>query len=113
MICKDLVDKMTHFLILRKYHTDDSELKIVKENMHNSKYDKFIIYESNSWGMYLFGYYRMLPKIEDIPNIMEMTHQMIKRHLNYRATADYFQDILYWYWPNIYRDWHEYVSMCL
>ena len=45
--------------------------------------------------MYLFGYDKMLPKTEDIPNIMEKAHQVIKRHLNYRATADYIQDILY------------------
>ena len=63
--------------------------------------------------MHLIGYYKMLPKTEDIPNIMERAHQVIKKHLNYRATADYIQDTLNWYWPNIYLDWQEYVSMCI
>ena len=54
---------------------------------------------------------KMLPKTEDIPNIMEKTHQVIKLHLYYRATAEYIQDILFWYRPNIYLDWQVYVFM--
>ena len=87
-------DKKTNFLILRNYYTNDSELKRVKENKYNSKYGKFVIYESNPGGMHLIGYYRMLPKTEDIPNIMKREYHMIKKHLNYRATADYIQDTL-------------------
>ena len=45
MIYEDPADKKTHFLVLRNYETDDSELKRVKENKYNSKYDKFVIYE--------------------------------------------------------------------
>ena len=48
IIYKDSLDKKTHFLTLRNYYTNDSELKRVKENKYNSKYDKFVIYESNS-----------------------------------------------------------------
>ena len=33
--------------------------------------------------MHLVGKYRMLPKTEDIPNIIERAHQMIKKYLNY------------------------------
>ena len=35
MIYEDSADKKIHFLILRNYYTDDSELKRVKENMDN------------------------------------------------------------------------------
>ena len=98
---------------MRNYYTNDSELKRVKENKYNSKYDKFVIYDSNSRGMHLIGYYRMLQKTEDIPNIMERSHQVIKKHLNYRVTTEYIQDTLNWYWSNIYLDWQEYVSMCI
>ena len=44
MIYDDPVDKETQFLTLMNYYTDDSELKRVKENKYNSKYDKFVIY---------------------------------------------------------------------
>ena len=33
----------------------------------------------------------MLPKSEVIPNIMKRAHQLIEKHLNYRATANYIQ----------------------
>ena len=33
----------------------------------------------------------MLPKTEDIPIIIERAHQVIKKHLNYRATAITFK----------------------
>ena len=63
--------------------------------------------------MHLIEYYRILLKTKDIPNIMERAHQAIKKHLNYRGTADYIQGILYWYWTNIYLDGQEYLSMCI
>ena len=56
MIFEDTANKKTHFLTLRTYYTDDSELKRVNENKHDSKYDKFVIYESNPGGMHLIGY---------------------------------------------------------
>ena len=47
--------------------------------------------------MHLIRYYRMLPKTEDILNIMERVHQVPKKHLNYWVAADYIQDTLYWF----------------
>ena len=71
MIYEDPADKKTYFPTLRSYYTDDSELKRVKENRYNSRYYKFVIYELNHGGMHLIGYYRMLPKTEDIHNIIK------------------------------------------
>ena len=45
MIYEDPADKKTHFIILKNYFTNNSELKRVKENLGNCKYDKFIICE--------------------------------------------------------------------
>ena len=53
IIYEDPADKKTHFLALRNYYTNDSELKRVKENKYNSKYDKFVIYETKPGGMHL------------------------------------------------------------
>ena len=61
--------------------------------------------------MHLIGYYRMLSKTEDIPNIMEWAHQLIKKTFKLWATANYIQDTLYWYWSNIYLYWQEYLSI--
>ena len=69
MIYEVPADMRIHSLTLRNYYTDDFELKRVKENKYNSKYDKFVIYESNPGGMHLIGYYRMLLKTEDILNL--------------------------------------------
>ena len=42
MIHKDPADKKTHFIILRNYYTDYSELKRVKKNKGNCKYENLL-----------------------------------------------------------------------
>ena len=54
---------------MKTYTIDDLKLNIIKANQNRSRYDKFIIEESNN-GKHLIGYYGKLPKIDETPNIL-------------------------------------------
>ena len=99
-------------MTLKTYTVDDLELNFIKSIQNNTRYDKFIIEESNN-GKHLIGYYCKFPKIDEVANILNEAHTVLKCHLNGRSTADYIKTILHWYWPNIYLDCEEYVNKCL
>ena len=75
-------------MTLKTYTVDDLELKVVKAIQNPARYDKFIIEESNN-GKHLIGYYCKLPKIDEVENILNEAHTVLKGHLNSRSTADY------------------------
>ena len=100
------------FLTLRTYTAEDSELDVIKANENTTVYDKFIIQESRG-NKSLIGYYRILPTIDEIPKMLNEPHARIKSHLNYRNTADYIQNTLHWYWPNIFSDCEDFVNKCI
>ena len=112
LIYTDTIDNKSYFLTLKTYTVDDLELNVIKAIQNTTRYDKFIIEESNN-GKHLIGYYSKLPKIDEVSNILNEAHTILKGHLNGRSTADYIQTILHWYWPNIYLDCEEYVNKCL
>ena len=49
-----------------------------------TRYDKFIIKESNN-RKHLIGYYCKLPKIDEVANILNEAHTVLKGHLNGRS----------------------------
>ena len=81
-------------------------MDLIKYIEHPTTFDKFVIEESGG-NKNLIRYYHKLPKI------LNETHTIIKRHLNFKYTADYTQDTLNWYWPNIYLDCEEFVNKCI
>ena len=112
LIYKDPNDNKEYFLTLRTYTAEDSELDVIKANENTTVYDKFIIQESRG-NKSLIGYYRILPTIDEIPKMLNEAHAWIKSHLNYRNTADYIQNTLHWYWPNIFSDCEDFVNKCI
>ena len=111
-IFEDLIDNKKYLLILRTYSAYGSELDLIKSKENPTTFDKFVIEESGD-NKNLIGYYRKLPTIDELPKILNEAHTMIKSHLNSRSTADYIQDTLNWYWPNIYLDCEEFVNKCI
>ena len=97
---------------MRTYSAYDSELNLIKSKENLTTFDKFVIEESGG-NKNLIGYYRKPPTIDELPKILNEAHTMIKSHLNSRSTADYIQDTLNWYWPNIYLDCEEFVNKCI
>ena len=87
-------------------------MNVIKAIQNPTRYEKFIIDESNNC-KHLIGYYSKLPKIDEVSNILNKANTALKGHLNGRSTADYIQTILHWYWPNIYLDCEEYINKCL
>ena len=111
-IFEDLIDNKTYLLILRTYSAYGSELDLIKSKENPTTFDKFVIEESGD-NKNLIGYYRKLPTIEKLSKTLNEAHTMIKSLLNSRSTSDYIQDILNWYWPNIYLDCEEFVNKCI
>ena len=109
LIYTDTIDNKSYFLILKTYTIDDLELNVI-QNL--TRYDKFIIKEFYN-GKHLIWYYCKLPKIDEIANIWNEAHTVLKGYLNGRSTANYIQTILHWYWPNIYLDCEEYLNKYL
>ena len=108
---KTLKIKNTYLLTLRTYNTlDDSEVDWIRKKKVVNRFDKFVVYESKSGGKHVIGYYRKLPTTEEIPIIIEKAHWYIKKHLGYKETAEYIQNTIYWYWPNIYLKCKQYVD---
>ena len=44
----DIIDNKSYFLTLKTYKVDDIELNVIKSNQNHTRYDKFIIEESNN-----------------------------------------------------------------
>ena len=97
------IDNKSYFVTLKKYTIDYLELNVVNANQKQTRYDKFIIEESNN-GKHIIGYYCKLPKIDEVANILNEVHTILKDHFNSRSTADYIPTNLHYYWPNKYLD---------
>ena len=63
-------------------------MNVIKAIQNFTRYNKFIIGESNI-GKHLIGYYCKLPKIDEVANILNEAHTVLKGLLNSRSTADY------------------------
>ena len=69
-------------------------MNVIKASQNSTRYRKLIIEESSN-GKYLIGYYCKLPKFDEVVNIINEAHTVLKGHLNDRSTADYIQSILH------------------
>ena len=104
-------DKNSYLLTLRTYNTlDDSEVDWIRKKKDVNRFDKFVVYEPKSGDKHAIDYYRKLPITEEIPVIIDKAHRYIKKYLGYKETAEYIQNTIYWYWPNIYFECKQYVN---
>ena len=87
-------------------------MNVIKAIQNRKRYDKFIVEESNN-GKHLRRYYCKLPKIDEVANILNKVHTVLKGHLNGWSTVDYIQTIFHCHRQNIYLDCEEYVNKCL
>ena len=65
----DTIGNKSYFVTLKTYTVDDLDMNFIKAIQNRTRYDKFIIEESNN-GKHLIGYYCKLPKIDEIANIL-------------------------------------------
>ena len=66
-------------MTLKTYTVDYLELNVIKAIQNPTRYDKFIIEESNN-GKHLIEYYRKLSKIDEVANIIYDAHTVLKGH---------------------------------
>ena len=102
LIYIEIIDNKYYFVTLKTYTVDDLELNVIKAIQNLTRYDKFIIEESNN-GKHLIEYYCKLLKIYEDANILNEAHTVLKGHLNGRSNADYIQTILHCFCNNIFR----------
>ena len=78
LIYTDTIDNKSYFLTLKTYTVGDLELNFRKKPIQNpTRYDKFIIEESNN-GKHLIGYYCKPPKIDEVTNKLMKLIQYLK-----------------------------------
>ena len=107
LIYTDTIDNKSYFLTLKAYRIDNLELNVIKAIQNPIRYDKFIIGESNN-SKHLIGFYCKLSKTDEVANILNEAHAVLKGYFNGRSTADYIQTILHCCWQNIYLDCEQY-----
>ena len=70
----------------------------------------FLIQHNMNEKSFLIGFYKNVPKLNEIQLIIDKAYIMEKSNFPWLATADMIFKTMNYYWSNIYREYEEYVK---